>query len=81
MTKTDYWPEIAQHPFTSSGLFFWKNKNGEHQFGILDEGTEAYAKWREQKMKLIDMAETIFQIYILINTPWSLFFINLVESQ
>ena len=25
------------------------------------------------------MAETIFQIYILINTPWSLFFINLVE--
>ena len=79
ITKTNYWPEIAQHPFTSSGLFFWESENGEHQFGILDEGTEAYEKWKAQKMRLIDMAETIFQIYILINTPWSLFFINLVE--
>ena len=40
ITKTNYWPEIAQHPFTSSGLFFWKSENGEHQFGILDEGTD-----------------------------------------
>ena len=79
ITKTSCWPDVAQHPFTNSGFYHWRDENGEVHFGTLDNGTEAYKKWKSKYTELIDKAETITQIAVLINTPWLLFFTSLVE--
>ena len=79
ITKTSYWPGIAQHPFTNSGTYHWRDEQGEFRFGILDIGTEAYKKWKSNYMEYIDKAKTVSQIFILLNKPWLLLFISLVE--
>lgn len=79
ITQTDYWPMIAQHPFTNSGTYYWRDENGEYQNGILEEGSVAYAKWKTQFTGLIDRAETVHEINFILNKPWRLFFIKLVQ--
>jgi len=79
ITKTSCWPEVAQHPFTNTGFYHWRDEKGEFHFGTLDNGTEAYKKWKSKYKEFIDKAETITQISVLLNTPWLLFFISLVE--
>lgn len=79
ITKTEFWPMIAQHPFTNSGSFFWRDENGDFQSGILERGTEAYEKWTAQYTNLIDRAQTAYEISFIMNKPWRLFFISLVE--
>ncbi len=77
--KTSYWPLVAQHPFTNTGSFRWQNESGEYQNGILEKGTEAYQKWKELFIKAINDAETVHHIYFLLNKPWAMLFIRLVE--
>ena len=79
ITKTEFWPMIAQHPFTNSGSFYWRNEKGDIQSGTLEKGTEAYEKWKEQYTDLIDRAENVFVISFIMNKPWRLFFISLIE--
>lgn len=79
ITKTTCWPMIAQHPFTNSGTYYWQDENGDYQNGTLEEGTVAYDKWKAQYMSLIDRAETVYEISFILNKPWRLFFIKLIQ--
>ena len=79
IAKTSYWPLVAQHPFTNTGSFWWQNEDGEYQNGILERGTEAYKKWKELFTKAINDADSVYQIYFLLNKPWAMYFIRLVE--
>ena len=79
INKTDYWPMIAQHPFTNSGSFCWRGENGEILNGTLEKGTVAYDKWKEQYTSLIDSAKTVFEISFFLNEPWRLLFVKLIE--
>ena len=27
ITKTSYWPDVAQHPITNSGFYHWRDEN------------------------------------------------------
>ncbi len=77
--KTNYWPLVAQHPFTNTGYFCWQSENSEYEKGILEKGTVAHKKWKELFTKAINDADTVFHIYFLLNKPWAMLFIRLVE--
>ncbi|MBE6995317.1 MAG: hypothetical protein E7429_01090, partial [Ruminococcaceae bacterium] len=53
ITKTSCWPEVAQHPFTNTGFYHWRDEKGEFHFGTLDNGTEAYKKWKSKYKEFI----------------------------
>lgn len=79
INKTDYWPMLAQHPFTNTGSYYWQDENGDYQTGVLEKGTVAYEKWKTEYTSLIDRAKTVFDIALILNKPWTLLFIKLIQ--
>ena len=46
ISKTQFWPAIAQHFFTDCGTYPIPNENGGFDVGFLEEGSPAYDMWK-----------------------------------
>ena len=76
--KTESWPVVARHPFTSSG-YFVVPKGDSLEGGLLEEGAPAYDMWKTRYKKKIEESENIEQLFGLVREPWRLTFFKLVE--
>ena len=76
--ETAYSPMVVHHPFTASGMVGVRADGG---LRILDitENPENLRLWREQMQKMINDADSAFQIYMLVNKPYGLTFLKLSE--
>lgn len=76
--ETSYSPVVVQHPFTSTGIVGVK-ENGEMKILDITENQENLSLWQKQVRRMIDEADSAFQIYMLVNKPYALTFLKLSE--
>lgn len=76
---TDYSPVVVQHPFTSSGVVAAPTENGITLVDIT-ESEDNLNSWREFMKKQIDNAKNPYHIYMMLNKPYALVFLNLAEA-
>ncbi len=76
---TDYSPVIVQHPFTSSGMVACPSEDGLRLMDITKNDKDL-REWQEYMKGLIDNAKTPYHIYMMINKPYALAFLNLAEN-
>ena len=76
--ETAYSPMVVQHPFTSSGIVGVR-KDGGMQIVTITENSDDLRLWREQMQKMINDADSAFQIYMLVNKPYGLTFLKFSE--
>ncbi len=67
--KTKYSPMVVQHPFTNTGVTAI-SVEGSFQFLNLLENPKDLDMWRQSMRQQIHNAETPYQIYSLINSPY-----------
>lgn len=75
---TKYSPMVVQHPFTNTGVTAI-SVEGSFQLLNLLENPEDLNIWRQSMRHQIDNAETPYQIYGLINSPYALTFLGFSE--
>ena len=73
--KTKYSPMVVQHPFTNTGVTAI-SVEGSFQFLNLLENPKDLDMWRQSMRQQIHNAETPYQIYSLINSPYALTFLR-----
>ncbi len=78
INKTPYSPTIVQHPFTSSG-YVAISKNGELKPVNIIENEENLQAWRLFMKKQFDNADSVYQIYMMINKPYALTFLKYIK--
>lgn len=78
INKTPYSPMIVQHPFTSSG-YVAISKNGKMEFVNITEDKENLLAWQSFIEKQFDNADSVYQIYMMINKPYALTFLKYVQ--
>lgn len=78
INKTPYSPTIVQHPFTSYG-YVAISKKGELEPVNITENEENLQAWRFFMEKQFDNADSVYQIYMLINKPYALTFLKYVK--
>ena len=76
--KTKYSPMVVQHPFTNTGVTAI-SVEGSFQFLNLLENPKDLDMWRQSMRQQIHNAETPYQIYSLINSPYALTFLRFSE--
>ena len=76
--KTKYSPMVVQHPFTNTGIAAI-SADGSFQLLNLLEKPEDLNIWRQSVRQQIENAETSYQIYSLINSPYALAFLRFSE--
>ena len=76
--KTKYSPMVVQHPFTNTGIAAI-SADGSFQLLNLLEKPEDLNIWRQSVRQQIESAETSYQIYSLINSPYALAFLRFSE--
>ncbi len=76
---TDYSPVIVQHPFTSSGMVACPSEDGLRLMDITKSDKDLRT-WQEYMKGLIDNAKNPYHIYMMLNKPYALAFLNLAES-
>lgn len=71
--ETEYSPVIISHPFFNSGIVFTKAG-----FANIVDDEQAFETVREELKERIDKANTIFDILLMLNTPYLLVFVYLI---
>ena len=73
---TDYSPMVVSHPFTNSGIVGFRDDDGNISFGNLIENPADLTRWRQQVGEQIDLSETAYEIFLLINKSYYLAFLK-----
>ncbi len=73
---TDYSPLVVSHPFTNSGIVGFRDDDGNISFGNLIENPADLTRWRQQVGEQIDLSETAYEIFLLINKSYYLAFLK-----
>lgn len=78
--ETDYSPIVIQHPFFSSGIVAIRNKESK-QLEVVNilESEENWQKAKEEVAKQIESITSINQLGYLLNKPYRLHFLSLIE--
>lgn len=79
ISKTQFWPAVAQHFFTDCGTYPIPNENGGFDVGFLEEGSPAYDMWKKDIKERINAATRASSIYTMVTKPWSLLFVKFAE--
>ena len=77
---TAFSPAIVSHPFTNSGISALYNKDGTFSVVDLMNNSDDCAMWRKKVGEQIDRAETVHQIFVLLNPPYYLTFLKFAAS-
>ncbi len=74
-------PLVVSHPFTNTGITALKG-TGDTPLIPMDitASKENFAKWQLEKAKIINKAETPFQIFFMLNPPYYLTFLKYAEK-
>ncbi len=74
-------PLVVQHPFTNTGITALKGTGDTPIIPMdLTASKENFAKWQLEKAKIINNAETPFQIFFMLNPPYYLTFLKYAEK-
>ncbi len=66
---------IVQHPFTNSGIVMLRNYGNGECVNIVEDQT-AQDEWRKQIRGLIDNADDVYSIFVLVNKPYKMTFLK-----
>lgn len=78
--KTPYSPVIVQHPFTSTGfVVIPTEKHTGFQPIDITLNDENLKKWQDSMRRIIEKAENPYHVYMLLNPPYALTFLNLAS--
>ncbi len=75
---TKFSPMIVQHPFTNTGIVGF-NKDGQTLCLNIAESKEDLAEWQRLMDKKIEEAKDVYRIYIHLNKPYALTFVDMAE--
>ena len=78
--KTELSPMIVSHPFTNAGISALRNEDGSLSMVDLVNQPEDCARWRQKVGEQIDSAETVHQIFLMVNPPYYLTFLKFTAS-
>lgn len=76
---TEYAPVVIKHPFTDSGLVALPKSDGSPGIADIILDPDALRAWRRQQAKIIDQAETPFQIAYRITNSYAFGFLKYAE--
>lgn len=76
---TEYAPLVIKHPFTDSGIVALPQSDGSLGIGNILENPEDLKAWRKQQAKIIDQAETPFQIAFRITNSYAFGFLKYAQ--
>ena len=79
VVPTEFSPVIVQHPFTSSGLVGLSTKGNISMIDIT-ASEENLHKWQNYVANEIDKAESITDIYRMINKPYVMTFVKFAKD-
>ena len=76
--KTEMSPIVVTHPFTSSGIV---GVRGDHGMEVLDilSSESALKRWRDCMREGIRTANSVIQIFIMLNKPYYLTFLKYAQ--
>lgn len=76
--KTEMSPLVVTHPFTSSGIV---GVRGDHGMEVLDilSSEDALKRWRDCMHEGIRSANSVIQIFIMLNKPYYLTFLKYAQ--
>ncbi len=77
--KTDYSPEIVQHPFTNSGYVMTYRENGKMEMYNILESQENLREWQNHTKNRIDKAPNAYAVYSMVNKPYAITFLKYAE--
>lgn len=77
---TAFSPAVVSHPFTNSGISALCNKDGTFSVIDLMNNSDDCAMWRKMVGEQIDRAETVHQIFGMLNPPYYLTFLKFTTS-
>lgn len=80
IAKTPYSPAIVQHPFTNSGIICLKNSSGQPELFDLTADQKALADWRKQISDRIGQANSVTEIYAMLNKAYCLLFLKEIRQ-
>lgn len=76
ITTTSFSPVIVKHPFTDSGIVYFK---GDSKPENLLENNDALLRWHEKVKKQISESDSADRIFSLITKPYRLVFLKYAE--
>lgn len=76
--KTEFYPVVAHHPYTTSGLtFLYQDKN---PVPVNLENPDDLLRWRNWVRTGIDKMKNVQSLYLMISAPYRTGFLSLVEQ-
>ena len=78
LNDTEFSPAIVQHPFTSSGITAVR-RNGEMIMLNISQSEDDLKAWRFFMTERIKKADSLYDIYSMINKPYALTFLKLAS--
>lgn len=76
IVQTPFSPAIVSHPFTSTGVSMVQKKDGSIAMIDLVRNETDRARWRQSVGERIDSAENARQVFLLLNKPYYLTFLQ-----
>lgn len=76
---TEYAPIVIKHPFTDSGIVALPQSDGSSGIGNILENPDDLLVWRKLQAKIIDRAETPFQIAFRITNSYAFGFLKYAQ--
>lgn len=73
---TDHAPVVVSHPFTNSGFAGIRDAEGKLAIADLLNNPEDLRRWREQVGRHIDLADSAYKVFLLLNKPYMLTFLK-----
>ena len=73
-------PLVVSHPFTYTGVILLTDASKKSKYVDITKGTEGLQEWRNIISQKIDKANSVYEIYTLINVPYLLTFIKLTKN-
>ena len=77
--ETEFSPVVVQHPFTSSGIVVLPEKGGGNFMPLdIPRDADSLQRWRNAVASAIDHSDNVFRIYMMVNKPYGLAFLNML---
>lgn len=78
--ESKLYPMMASHPFTNSTIVCVNDNAGTPKVINILENEKLRQEWRNFITEMIRRANTVFDIYCLINKPYSMFFVDFIKD-
>ena len=78
VTPTEFSPMIVSHPFTNTGITAIRDTDGQIKMLDITKETDL-SLWRQAVQEQIESAKTLDDVYMLVNKPYSIVFVQLCQ--